>query len=128
MLTPEHAPAQPWLLTLIFPSVLEETVVGHLLEHPEWASAFTLVRCEGHGQEVALHGSEERVRGRSARLMAHVVLGFDESTRLLGHFAETVRSPHVFYWRMPLADAGRLCDFPAAGSQTSNGGDGWNSD
>lgn len=98
-------------LTLAFPAALEETIVGHLLEHPEWAPGFTLVRSEGHGRAVALRGSSELVRGRSTRVLVHIVLGVEDSERLLRHFASALGAAEVFFWRTPIVDCGWLSDF-----------------
>jgi len=116
--TPERAVGDPsgeCLLTLVFPAALEEAIVGHLLEHPEWASGFTCIHVEGHGRSVPLRGSAELVRGRSKRLMAQIVISNGECRRLLDHFRETVPNPEVVFWTVPLAAYGRLT---AAGTGT----------
>lgn len=108
---PGRAPdAERLLLTLAFPAALEETIVDHLLEHPEWASGFTLVRAEGHGRAVALRGSVERVRGRAGRLLVHIVMTRGDSDRLLGHFGSALGAAEVFFWRTPIVDCGWLSD------------------
>lgn len=105
--------SQRWLLTLSFSAALEETIVGHLLEHREWAPGFTLIRCEGHGSAVALRGSAEQVRGRAARVMVQLVLGYEDSEQLLRHFGETMEA-EVFFWRTPIANCGWLSDYARA--------------
>ena len=62
------------VLTLVFPVSIEEDLVDHLLEHPEWVTGFTNSRVEGQGQAVRLHDSAEQVRGRSSPLQGQLVL------------------------------------------------------
>lgn len=109
---PDAAPRV--MLTLAFPASLEETIVDHLLEHPEWAPGFTLVRAEGHGRAVALRDSAERVRGRAARVLVHIVLAPADADRLLAHFGNTLGAAEVFFWRTPISHCGWLSEFAGA--------------
>lgn len=104
-----------WLLTLLFPATLEESIVGVMRAHADAVPDFTLLRCEGHGPGVTLRENAERVGGWSARSMIQLVLGFEASSVLLGDLAAAVRSTEVRYWRTPLAEAGRLQDFARPG-------------
>lgn len=96
------------LLTLVFPASLEESVIGLLLEHPQWASRFVCFPADGHGQSMPLSGSAELVRGRSPRLIVQLIVGEAEAPALLGRLREAVPSPEVAYWTVALAGQGRL--------------------
>ena len=98
----------PCLLTLMVPPSLEESLVGLLLEHPQWAARFVTFRAEGHGQAMPLSGSAELVRGRSPRLMVQLVLMHGHARALLERLHEALPSPDIEYWTVALGDSGRL--------------------
>ncbi|MCZ7654230.1 MAG: DUF3240 family protein [Rhodocyclaceae bacterium] len=54
------------VLTLVFPVMLEEEIVDHLLEHPEWVTGFTNTRVEGQGAG----GAAARLGRAGARALA----------------------------------------------------------
>jgi len=96
------------LLTLVFPPSLEESVIGLLLEHPQWSARFVCSHVQGHGQAMTLAAGADLVRGRAPRLMVQLVTGHAEVQALLGTFREAVPSPEVAYWVVELAQYGRL--------------------
>ena len=83
------------VLTLVFPVSIEEDLVDHLLEHPEWVTGFTNSRVEGQGQAVRLHGSAEQVRGRSRRVQVQLVMNREDAQALVGHLRETRPIPRL---------------------------------
>ncbi len=96
------------VLTLVFPDALEEEIIGHLLEHPEWVAGFTCARVDGHGQAVRLHGSAEQVRGRSRRLQVQIALNREDAQALTVHLRQTLPNPEIAYWVLPLLEFGRF--------------------
>ena len=96
------------LLTLVFPPSLEEDVIGLLLEHPQWGSRFVCLRADGHGQEMALSGTTELVRGRAPRCIVELIVPRSEVHPLLRELRAAVASPEVAYWTVELAESGRL--------------------
>ena len=96
------------LLTLVFPPGLEETVIGLLLAHPQWASRFVCFRADGHGQAMPLSGSAELVRGRTPRLIVQLIVVRAEVHQLLAELRQALASPEVAYWMVELAESGRL--------------------
>ncbi|GAB1414304.1 MAG: DUF3240 family protein [Zoogloeaceae bacterium] len=100
--------ARDCVLTLVFPVALEEDLVDHLLEHPEWVAGFTSTRVEGQGQAVRLHGSAEQVRGRSCRARVQVVMNREDAQALLAHLKEALPNPEIAYWLVPLIEFGRF--------------------
>lgn len=121
MTTPPETDRDPWLLTLVFPAALEESILGVLRAHPDAVPDFTLVRCEGHGPGVTLRENAELVGGWSARSMIQLIIGLEASSALLGELAAAVRSTEVRYWRTRLAEAGRLRDFARPGDDRPHG-------
>ena len=95
-------------LTIVFPTSLEEQLVDHLLEHPEWVSGFGIGRMEGSGRSVPLQGVAERVRGRSARVQVQIVMNREDAVALVVHLKQSLPSPEVAFWIVPVLDFGRF--------------------
>jgi len=95
-------------LTLSFPTALEEGILGHLLEHPEWVEGFSTIRIEGHGRMSKAHETAELVRGRSGRLYAQVVLNREDAQALVAHLRTALPSAEVAYWLTPVMEFGRF--------------------
>jgi hypothetical protein len=95
-------------LTLVAPASLEETLAEHLLAHPEWGGAFTLLRAEGRGSREHALTPQEQVRGRVARTQFQVVLEADAAGRLLDELKHAFPKRDVAWWLIPVLDFGRL--------------------
>ncbi|MEO1767046.1 DUF3240 family protein [Thiobacter aerophilum] len=95
-------------LTIVLPRSLEEALVDHLLEHPEWVPGFTTQVVDGHGRGVVYRGSAEQVRGRVVRVMVQIVTERDKADALLAHLRESLVSPEIAWWTMPVSGFGRL--------------------
>ena len=95
-------------LTIVFPRVLEENLVDHLLDHPEYAAGFTTMQVEGHGQAEARHSIEEEVRGRARRVQIQVVLNGEDANALIAHLKTALPSKEIAYWMMPVIEFGRF--------------------
>ena len=95
-------------LTISFPKSLEENIVDHLLEHPEWVEAFSTTRMEGHGQAGIATEPAELVRGRAARVHAQIVLNREDAQALLAHLRAALPNPEVAYWLSPVLEFGRF--------------------
>lgn len=95
-------------LTLVLPRSLEEALVDHLLEHPEWVPGFTTCPVDGHGHGVVYRASAEQVRGRVARVMVQIVTESDKAEALLTHLRESLRSPEIAWWTVPVSGFGRF--------------------
>ena len=96
------------LLTLLFPADVEETVIDHLLEHPEWARGFTCAQVEGHGAAMQPRDPAERVRGRSRRFQVQLALARGQAEALVTHFRTVQTNPDVVFWMVPLTGFGRM--------------------
>ena len=96
------------VLTVVVPVALEEELIDHLLEHPEWVTGFTITAVEGKGQAVRLHGVVEEVRGRSRRVQVQTVINRGSAQALIAHLRDTLPNPEVAYWLVPALEFGRL--------------------
>jgi hypothetical protein len=95
-------------LTLVCHKSLEERLVDHMLEHPEWVQGFTVTRVEGHSQQENLPSVLEQVRGRSQRIEIRSVMNLEDAHALLAHLRTEERNPEIAYWITPVTDFGRL--------------------
>ncbi|MCL6555205.1 MAG: DUF3240 family protein [Burkholderiales bacterium] len=95
-------------LTLVIPTDLEEEVVDHLLEHPEWVPGFTTFMVSGHGQGVVYRNSAEAVRGRVGRVMVQIVTEGEKAEALLDHLKASFPHPEITWWMSPVSGQGRL--------------------
>lgn len=95
-------------LTIVFPKVLEEDMVDHLLEHAELASGFTTVEVEGHGQATVYRSVNEQVRGRARRVKMEVVTDLADAQALIAHFKDALPSRDIAYWISPVLEFGRF--------------------
>lgn len=96
------------LLTMVFPRSLEEELIDHLLEHPEWVRGFTISQVEGKGEVVRLSGIAEEVRGRARRVQIQTVLNGGDARALIEHLKDSLPNPEVAYWISPVLDFGRF--------------------
>jgi hypothetical protein len=95
-------------LTLVCHKSLEERLVDHLLEHPEWVSGFSVSPMEGHSQQERLPSVLEQVRGRSQRIEIRTVLNHADAQALIAHLKAAEPNHEVAYWLMPVTEFGRL--------------------
>lgn len=95
-------------LTLVCHKSLEERLVDHMLEHPEWVQGFTVAHVEGHSQNENLPSVLEQVRGRSQRIEIRVVMNLGDAQALVAHLKAEEVNPEIAYWIMPVIEFGRL--------------------
>jgi hypothetical protein len=95
-------------LTLVCHKSLEERLVDHLLEHPEWVRGFSLTRIEGGSQKEKLPSMLEQVRGRSQRVQIVTVLNNEDAQQLIAHLKHEEPNSEIAYWITPVIEFGRL--------------------
>jgi len=95
-------------LTLVCHQSLEERLVDHLLEHPEWVYGFTILNLEGSSQKPFLPSMTEQVRGRSRRVQIQAVMNIDDAHELVAHLKQEENNPEMAYWITPVIEFGRL--------------------
>jgi hypothetical protein len=95
-------------LTLVCHKLLEERLVDHLLEHPEWVNGFSTGRIEGHSLKEHLPSMMEQVRGRSQRIEIRCVMNLQDAHALLAHLKAQEANTEIAYWITPVIEYGRL--------------------
>ena len=95
-------------LTLVCHSSLEERLLDHLLEHPEWVSGFSTSHSEGASQREVLPSMIEQVRGRSRRVKIQIVMNLEDAHTLINYLKSNESNPEIAYWIMPVIEFGRL--------------------
>jgi len=95
-------------LTLMLPQTIEETVVRHLLEHPEWVQGFSTAEMSGHGASGIARSAGELVRGATRRVRVQIVMNREDAAALVDHLRSTLRSPEVAFWVTPVLEFGRF--------------------
>lgn len=95
-------------LTLVCHRSLEERLVDHLLEHPEWVYGFTIFNLEGGSQKEILLSMIEQVRGRSHRVQIQTVMNLEDAHELIVCMKQKENNPEMTYWITPVIESGRL--------------------
>ncbi len=96
------------LLTLALPADLEEEVLDHLAEHPEWVSGFSVVHAEGLGAGARLRSSMEQVRGRSRRRLVELLMRGEHVEQLLESLRDSFTTPEMAWWTVAITGFGRF--------------------
>ena len=95
-------------LNLVCHKMLEERLIDHLLEHPEWVNGFSVGAVDGHSQHEALPSMLEQVRGRSRRIEIRCVMNLQDAQALLAHLKTSQANSEIAYWITPVLEYGRL--------------------
>ncbi len=95
-------------LTLVCHKSLEERMIDHLLEHPQWVGGFTVDAVDGHSVGENLPSVLEQVRGRSQRIEIRCVMNGHDAQALLEYLKLHERNPDIAYWITPVLEYGRL--------------------
>lgn len=95
-------------LTLVCHRSVEERLIDHLLEHPEWVLGFSLTHNEGASQKEKLPSRLEQVRGRSQRVQIVSVMNLDDAHELIAHLKRAEPNHEIAYWITPVIEFGRL--------------------
>ena len=103
-----QAKAMDCCLTLVCHKSLEERLIDHLLEHPEWVHAFSCNSIEGHSQNNFLPSVGEQVRGRSLRIEIRSVMNLADARELIAHLNIVEPNQYIAYWISPVIEFGRL--------------------
>ena len=94
------------LLKLVLPLALEEAVVDHLLQHPEWVGPFLTRRGEGHGAPERIASAAEQVRGRAELVEVEILMAMADVPQLVGHLREDLGNAYIVWWVTAVADGG----------------------
>jgi hypothetical protein len=96
------------LLTLVAPNDIAQHVEDLLLTRPDLIRGFTASKADGHGSVVELHEAAELVAGHAPRTLIRTV-GPEASMRaVLALLKENLPHTNIYYWLIPVIEAGRL--------------------
>jgi hypothetical protein len=98
-------------LTLIAARSLRNELFDYLSEQSDLASGFTASDIAGHGPDVRLQTSAERVKGHADELMVRTILQAENSARLLERLKAAFAGSKIVYWVMPVSEFG-VIDVP----------------
>ncbi len=93
-------------LTLVLPHTLEEELIDHLLQHPEWIGPFVTVAVDGHGAPEHIASVGEQVRGRARRVRVDVLVNAADGQRLIDHLHEDMTGANIDWWLAPVLKNG----------------------
>ncbi len=96
------------LLTLIVPWALHEALEDLLLAHPDIVAGFTAAPVDGHGSEARLVTAVERVRGHARQMRFQLATTASGAQRILELLKPRFAGGGVFYWLIPVIEAGHL--------------------
>lgn len=95
-------------LILALPASLEEEILDHLGEHPEWVTGMSLLHAEGVGSGARLRTSMEQVRGRARRRMILLLMQQKDVPPLLESLRAVFATPEIAWWSTPVTGFGRF--------------------
>jgi hypothetical protein len=95
-------------LSLVCHQSLEERMVDHLLQHPEWVAGFSVSQIDGHSLKEHLPSMLEQVRGHSKRIEIRCVMQLSDAQALIARLKTNEASNEIAYWITPVIEYGRL--------------------
>ncbi len=98
-------------LTLITARSIRDELFDYLNEQRDLVSGFTASDAAGHGPDVRLQTSAERVKGHADELMVRTILQAQDAAQLLERMKVAFAGSKMVYWIMPVADFG-VIDVP----------------
>jgi uncharacterized protein DUF3240 len=93
-------------MTLIAPSSLREELFDYFSEQKDLLSGFTASEAAGHGPDVRLQTSAERVKGHADEIMVRTVLEARHAAELLERIRGTFAGSRLVYWITPVSEFG----------------------
>ena len=98
-------------LTVITARSLRAELFDYLSEQRDLVSGFTASDAAGHGPDVRLHTSAERVKGHADELMVRTILQMREAAQLIERMKAAFAGSRIVYWIMPVSEFG-VIDVP----------------
>lgn len=93
-------------LTLIAARSLRDELFDYLSKQRDLASGFTASDVAGHGPDVRLQTSAERIKGHADELMLRTILPAQDATQLLHRLRAAFVGSKIVYWIMPVFEFG----------------------
>ncbi|KRQ15757.1 DUF3240 family protein [Bradyrhizobium manausense] len=98
-------------LTLIAGRALRDELFDFLSEQSDLVSGFTASDAAGHGPDVRLQTSAERVKGHADELMVRTILRVQAAAQLLERLKAAFVGSRIVYWVTPVSEFG-VIDLP----------------
>ena len=98
-------------LTLIAGRALRDELFDFLSEQSDLVSGFTASDAAGHGPDVRLQTSAERVKGHADELMVRTILRVQAAAQLLERLKAAFVGSRIVYWVTPVSEFG-VIDVP----------------
>ena len=93
-------------LTLILPRTLRDELFDYLSERTDLLPGFTATDAAGHGPEVRLYTTAERVKGHADQVVVRVILPAIDAERLIEQLRIPFAGTRLVYWILPVTDFG----------------------
>lgn len=97
-------------LTLIAARSLRDELFDYLSEQRDLASGFTASDVAGHGPDVRLQTSAERVKGHADELMLRTILPAQDAARLVERLKAEFAGSRMVYWITLVVEFGVIDD------------------
>ncbi|MDA9524768.1 hypothetical protein XI06_31860 [Bradyrhizobium sp. CCBAU 11434] len=98
-------------LTLIAGRSLRDELFDYLSEQRDLVSGFTASDAAGHGPDVRLQTSAERVKGHADELIVRMILERQAAAQLLERLKAAFLGSRIVYWIVPVSEFG-VIDIP----------------
>ena len=95
-------------LTLIAARSLRDELFDFLSEQVDLTPGFTASDAAGHGANVHLQTTAERVKGHADQVLVRIVLQRADADRLLDRLRISFAGTNLVYWVMPVTDFGTI--------------------
>lgn len=97
-------------LTLIAARSLRDELFDYLGEQRDLVRGFISSDVAGHGSDVRLQTSTERVKGHADALMVRTIIQVQEVVQLLERLKTAFAGSRIVYWTMPVSEFGVIGD------------------
>jgi hypothetical protein len=98
----------PVCLTLIAPHQLRGELFDYVGEQTDLVSGFTASDAAGHGPDVRLRTTAERVKGHADEVILRMILQRDDAGRLLDRLRISFAGTRLVYWITPVIEFGTI--------------------
>ncbi|MHC2844856.1 DUF3240 family protein [Bradyrhizobium diazoefficiens] len=98
-------------LTLIAGRSLRDELFDYLTDQGDLVSGFTASDAAGHGPDVRLQTSAERVKGHADELIVRTILKVQAAAELLERLKAAFVGSRIVYWIVPVSEFG-VIDVP----------------
>jgi hypothetical protein len=95
-------------LTLIVARRLRDELFDYLGEQRDLVSGFTASDAAGHGPEVRLHTTAEKVKGHADEVLVRMILQRQDAGQLLARLRTAFAGARLVYWITPVIEFGAL--------------------